>query len=61
MSVTHRIGKCSFKIFGIKIFEIVSDCAWKEFVGDIEEIRDDIILHERISEIIDNERKRNID
>ena len=59
MSVTHRIGKCSFKIFGIKIFEIVSDYSWKEFDGDIEDIRDDIILHERISEIVNDEQNTN--
>ena len=59
MSVTHRVGKCSIKILGIKIFELASDYSWKEFDGDIEDIRDDIILHERISEIVNDEQNTN--
>ena len=48
MSKTLSTTKSVFRILGIKVIEFTSDYLWREFTGDTEEIRDDIILHERI-------------
>ena len=47
-----------YKIFGIKVVEYTSNYSWKECLVDEEDIREDIILHERIE---DNIKKNNKD
>ncbi len=56
MSKTLSTTKSVFRILGIKVCEFTSDYLWREFTGDTEEIRDDIILHERI--LKNREKKR---
>ena len=59
MAKTLTTQKSVLKLFGIKILEFNSDYLWREFAGEIEDIRDDIILHERISESLENKNKKN--
>ena len=40
--------KHTFKIMGIKVAEYTLNWLWNETQQDIEEIRDDIIIHENI-------------